>query len=118
MIDVDTSLFQWIMIPAPGISRGMGRRSRPAGGGAGMRLMESGRGRKGTLDRRNLGLTGNWAQVEDGKGGNQMGEDRHILREELFWSAWHGREAQMIDGGQQMGAPYMWTVAPRQGKRG
>ena len=24
----------------------------------------------------------------------------------------------MSGGGQRMGAPYMWTVAPRQGKRG
>ena len=39
-----------------------------------MRLMEAGRGRKGPLERRTLGLTWNWSHVEDGKGGNRTGE--------------------------------------------
>ena len=61
------------------------------GGGAGVRLMEAGRGRKGPLDGRDLGLAGTWAQVEDGKGGNRTGEGRHGSCEELLWSARNGR---------------------------
>ena len=38
-----------------GTSSGMGRWSRPAGRGAGVRATEAGRGRKGTLDGRTLG---------------------------------------------------------------
>ena len=34
-----------------------------------MRLMETGRGKKEPLDGRNMGMTGIYAQVEDGKRG-------------------------------------------------
>ena len=55
--------------PPTGTGRGMSRGSRQAGGGAGVRVKEEGRGRKGPLDGRTLGPTGTWAQVKDGKGG-------------------------------------------------
>ena len=69
-----------------------------------MRWMEGGRGKKGPLDRRTLGLAVIWSQVEDGKERNHKGEDRHGLRKELLWSTWHGREAQTSSGGQQVGS--------------
>ena len=56
--------------------------------------MDGGRkGRNGPLYRRTLGPTGNWSQVEDGKGGNQIGEGRHGSRKELLGpptTAWEG----------------------------
>ena len=45
------------------------------GGGTDVRLMEAGRGRKGPPEGRTLGPTGNWEQVEEGKGG-EMDEGR------------------------------------------
>ena len=41
--------------------------------GAGVRLMEAGRGSKGPLYGRTMGPAGTWAEVYDGKGGNQSG---------------------------------------------
>ena len=72
----------------------------------------------GTLYRRTLGTTGTWAQVDDGKGVCQMGEDRLGLHEELLWVVWHGREAHTSGGGRQAGALFRWAVAPRPGQPG
>ena len=55
--------------PPPGTGRGLGCWSRPDGGGAGVRVMDSGRGRKGPLDGINMWSTRTWEQVEEGKGG-------------------------------------------------
>ena len=41
------------------------------GGGVVLRVIESGKGRKGPLYGRTLGSTRTWAQVEDGRGGGQ-----------------------------------------------
>ena len=66
-----------------------------------------------------LGLTGTWAQVEDGKGGgNRTREGSHRLAQKTPWTAQHGRKAQTSGGGRQAGAPSRWTVAPRPGEMG
>ena len=60
--------------PPPGTGRGLGRWSKPVGeGGAGVRVMEAGRGRKGSLDRKTLGSTSTWSQVKDYKVGQTEG---------------------------------------------
>ena len=60
-------------MPPPGTSRGLGRRLRPEGRGSGREVDRYDRGRKGTLEGRNLGPTGTWAQFKDGKGGKTDG---------------------------------------------
>ena len=55
-----------------GTSRGLGRRLRPTGGGADVRKMEEGRGRKSTLDRRTPGAD---RDLDTGRG-KQGGENR------------------------------------------
>ena len=54
-----------------------------------MKVMETGRGRKGTPDGITLGMTGTWAQVEDGKGGQLTGEGRHGSHKKLLWVAFY-----------------------------
>ena len=56
-----------------------------------MRLMESGRGRKGLLDRITLRSTVMWSQVKDSKEDNRKGEVRHGSLKELLWAARHGK---------------------------
>ena len=65
-----------------GTSRGLGRRSRPTGGGADVQAAEAGRGRKETSDGiipgadRDLGASQGWQ-----RGGKHMREIRHSLAE-------------------------------------
>ena len=75
-----------------------------------MRLMETGRGRKGPLDDRTLGPTGTWEHVEDVKGGQpdggrQAGLARGTPLGHLAWEGstderWRlvGRGAVQVDG--------------------
>ena len=82
-----------------------------------MRMMEAGRGRKGTSDwitseaDRDLG-TGQGCQ----RGGNHTREGSHRLTRGTPRSGRHGREAQMIRGGRRAGALSRWTVAPHPGE--
>ena len=75
--------------------------SRVRKGGGGVRVIEAGRGRKETLDRRTLVLTSTGEQAED-----------------ILWAALHGREAQTSGSSRQAGAPSRWMVAPRPGEIG
>ena len=57
-----------------------------------MRVMEAGRGRKGSLEGITLGSTRTWAQVEDGKEGKQDGGRQAGLARgnTLVCLAWEG----------------------------
>ena len=67
----------------------LGHRSRPAGGGgAGVRMMEAGKGRKGTLDSRTPGADRDLGAGKEWKmGGNHTKEGSHRLAKGTPWSA-------------------------------
>ena len=66
-----------------------------------------------------LMMTGIWAQVEDSKGGaTGRGTALTGSRKELLVASQKGREVQTSGGGQQVGAPSRWMVAPRLGELG
>ena len=67
-----------------------------------MRVVESGRGRKGYLDGINLGPTGTWVQIKDSKGGGTDGVSQTRLAKGTTWDARYGRETQTSGGGQRV----------------
>ena len=89
-------------------------RGRQGGGGAGVRVVEAGKGRKGPLERitpganRELGAGRVWQ-----RGGNWKREGRHRLARGTNWAAQQGRKSETSGGVRQAGAPSRWTVAPR-----
>ena len=91
-------------MPPLGNGRGMVVGQGRQGGEAGMRVMETGRGRMGLLGRRTLGPTGIWAQVEEGEGGKpDGGRQTHILQG-TPWAAYSSmvgkRRQAAMDGGR------------------
>ena len=66
-----------------------------------------------------LELTGTWAQVGDGKGGETgRGMAATGSREELLGDSQKGRESQTSGGGRRVGLPSRWIVAPCLGELG
>ena len=85
----------------------------------GVRIMESGRGRKGPLEGKTPGYDRDLgAGQELQREGNRMREGSHRLAQETSWGKRHGREAQTIGGGRRVGAPSRCTVPPRLGDMG
>ena len=76
-----------------GTSRGLGRRSRPTGGGADVRSMEAGRGRKGTSD----GITpGDDRDLRAGQGWKRGGKHTRDIRHRLAQRTPCGRPAREV----------------------